>query len=150
MDIPQLGAQFATQFRNGVLTAMAFGEPTVDEDKPRFLFPQTKGYPPGTALDQEGQPLDPTIEPLEETGKDPVTIPCAVEFEQAKAEELPVGAFRPTKATITILDTHFQQIVDATDVVLGGDKYQIAYRPPPVGAGPVTVYQLVCYARQET
>jgi hypothetical protein len=149
VDIPGLPASFAQQFQDGVHLAMTFGEPPNDEDKPKFLFAATKVYPPGTALDQEGRPLDPTVEPTT-TAPDPVTVPCAVEFSTATAEELPIGNFRPTKATITLLDVDFALVKDATDVVLGGDTYLIGFKPPPIGAGPVTVFQFICFARQET
>lgn len=148
-NLPALSSDFATRFRDGVHLAMSFGQPPNAEDQPKFLFAASLTYPPGTALDQEGKPLDPTIEPTATT-QNSITVPCAVEFQTATADELPVGSFRPTKATITLLDEDYVQVKDATDVVLGGDTYLIGYKPPPLGAGPVTVYQFVCFARQET
>lgn len=154
-----------TTFRDGILQAMLIGEPPKDEDKPKFVVPgsgdpvYTRGGvtldPASVRLDPNGRPLDPTIK-MVRPGPTQVYVPVAVEFSTAEANELPVGNFRPTKATITILDQDtsgtllFDQVKDATDVILGGDSYQIAYRPPPYGMGTVTIYQMVAFARQET
>lgn len=154
-------------FRSGILQAMIIGEPPNDEDKPKFLVPgtgepvYTRGGstldPASVRLDPNGRPLDPTIK-VTRPGAQQVYVPCAVEFSPAEANELPVGNFRPTKATITVLDFDdsatpvalFDQVKDATDVILGGDSYMIAYRPPPLGMGLVTIHQMVAFARQET
>lgn len=154
-----------TVFRDGILQAMLIGEPPNEEDKPKFVVPASGAVaysrdgvtldPASVRLDPQGRPLDPTIKALRPEPQ-LVYVPCAVEFTPANREELPVGNFRPTKLTVTVLDEDttgtalFDQVKDASDVIAGGDTYMIAYRPPPYGMGPVTIYTMVAFARQET
>ena len=137
------------QFRDAITFAMNMGLPTDDSESATFHFRKTKQFPTGTRLDQDGNPLDPNVLPVVER-PEPVKVPCAVEFSPAGLDERPVGAFKPTKAVITILDVHWPQVQDAIEVELGGDRYVISYTEPPIGLFEVTVYRMVCFARQET
>ena len=67
----------------------------------------------------------------ERSSSPPVTkrVDCAVEFERADAEELPVGNFRPTKATVTLLDEEYDQVKGARELVYNGDRYVYGYEP---------------------
>lgn len=160
-----LNGQDPNVIRRGLIQAMTIGEPPKDEDKPKFVVPGSgapvytrNGVPinaTSVRLDAQGRPLDPTVK-VTRTMPTSVQIPFAVEIAPANAEEVPVGNFRPTKATLTVLDEDgegnalFAQVKNATDVIMGGDTYAIMYRLPPVGLGPITVYTLIAFARQET
>lgn len=139
----------AAAFRDGVTFAMTMGLPQDTSQRATFYFQETTSYPNGTALDSEGRPFDLTIEPTV-TSPAPVQIPCAVEFVAAWDGSSPVGVFESTKAVITILDTNWPAVEDAIEVSLGGDRYKIAYKEPPLGLFDVTVYRLRCEAIDET
>lgn len=139
----------ASAFRDAVHFAMNMGLPQTESERATFHFRGVKTWPPGTVLDQDGTPINPNISPTTVT-PDPVQIPCAVEFSQAKPDELPAGQFIPTKATVTILDEDYPQVKDAIEVELNGDRYAIRYTPPSMGLFEVTVYQFICFAKDES
>lgn len=137
-----------TTFMDGILLAMNMGLPVDPAERPTFHFAPVKVYPPGTRLDNEGTPFDLSVAPTYNTPED-VQVPCAVEFSRADNEELPVGMFRRTKAVITLLDDQYEIVKDAIEVSLGGDKYIIGYMEPPIGMFEVTIYNMVCYGKEE-
>lgn len=139
----------AADFRAGISFAMTMGLPQDTSERATFHFRQTISYPLGTRLDSEGKPFDLTIEP-EVDGPEPVQIPCAVEFFGAYGEEGPVGVFESARAIITILDTNWPTVENAIEVTLGGDRYTIAYKEPPLGLFDVTIHRLRCEAIDET
>jgi hypothetical protein len=131
-------------------------------ERATFHFRRTKTYEqqvlgvwetvtsPPLVLDQDGNPLDKTVRVRQVLSKQPVRIPVAVEFSTSSLDERPIGAFKATKATLTILDTHWPQVQDAIEVELGGDHYVISYAHPPMGLFEVTVHMIECFARSET
>lgn len=145
----------ATAFREAIEFAMVMGLPREDDERATFLFPATVEYEkdgeiiPKPRTDQNGNPLDPSIKVVR-TRPTQVQIPVAVEFSPTGSDERPVGAFRDTRARITVLDKHWPQVKDAIEVVLGGDTYVISYTHPPVGLFEVTIYTMECVARSET
>ena len=140
----------ATTFRDGILYAMNMGMPNLDSDKCTFYFKTVRVFPPGTPLDDNGEPYDASIAPTE-TEPTPVIVPVAVEFGTVESpDELPAGVLRHTKVTLTILDTYWDQVSDAIEISLGADRYFIDYEKPVVGLFDVDVHQLVCYAKDET
>lgn len=141
----------AGQFRDAIRFAMQMGAPNKTQDKATFLFKKTRTWPPGTRLDQEGRPFDPTVTPVL-TGKDPVVLDnVAVEFAPARPEEVEVGNFRPTKVELTLLDEDWELVKDAIEVSLeGGDRYAISYEKPVNGLFEVDVHTFVAFARDES
>lgn len=135
-------------FRTAIQNTMNMGLPTTVSEQPTFYFAKTRSYPVGTALDEDGLPFDPTITPTI-TSPPAKRVPCAVEFTPVETDELPVGTLRKTKATLTLLDEDYKKIKDAIEVALGGDRYIISYLAPPLGLFEVTVYQLICYGKDE-
>lgn len=136
-------------FRDGILFAMNMGMPNTVQDQCTFYFKSTRSFPPGTALDDNGEPYDVSVVVVE-VNPDPVIVPVAVEFDKAENSELPAGVLRHTKVTLTILDTYWPQVADAIEVSLGQDRYFIEYEKPVLGLFDVDVHQLVCFARDET
>lgn len=147
----------AATFRDGILTAMRMGAPPEVSQRATFLFRRGaqryfrdgEEIPP-PRLDQEGKPLDPTIRVESVPAREPLQTDCAVEFESATADEVPVGNFRPAKVVITLLEEEYEQVQDAIEVRLGGDVYVIGYQRPPMGLFQVGVRQFVAFARDET
>lgn len=152
-------AQFDAQaFREAIGFAMTMGLPEDPSERATFHFRPTVEYWTTDAtptqvinprLDASGNPLDPNIR-VRRINPTPVRIPVAVEFDTAAVDERPVGAFKPTKATITILDEHWSDVSTAVEVELGGDRYVISYSHPPMGLFNVTIYTIECFARAET
>lgn len=148
----------AKAFRDAMKFAMNMGLPQKTEERATFHFRPTKTYWTTDAtptqvlnprLDQNGNPLDPNIRTVR-TFPTPVQIPVAVDFDTAAVDERPVGAFKPTKVTITIIDEYWPQVAEAVEVELGGDRYVISYRHPPMGLFDVTIYTIECFAQSET
>jgi len=136
-------------FREKITFAMNMGLPQNEADRPTFYFRSVKTYPPNTVLDSEGTPLDPRIAATVTT-PDPVQVPCAVEFQATRNDdESLVGTFRQVTATLTLLDTDWEQVKDAIEVALGGVRYNISYLEPPLGMGTVTIYRIHCFPKGE-
>ena len=147
----------ATEFRDGIELAMTMSLPNEESLRATFHFPLTTSYVDQNGdpvinpkVDQDGSPLDPSIRIVRTPSADPVQVPVAIEFAVATPQELPVGQFEPTRATLTILDRHWPAVQDAHEVSLGGDRYVIAYRLPPIGIFEATIHQVQCYAKSET
>jgi len=138
-----------TTFRDGILFAMNMGMPNNVAEQCTFYFKSTRSFPPGTALDDNGEPYDVSVAVVE-VEPTPVIVPVAVEFDKAEASELPAGVLRHTKVTLTILDTYWPQVSSAIEISLGRDRYFIEYEKPVLGLFDVDVHQLVCYAKDET
>lgn len=159
-------AQFDAQaFRDAISFAMTMGLPQDPSERATFFFRAEKVYrrwdetlatpawvdvdASDIRLDQNGNPLDPGIRVVK-LSPEPVRIPVAVEFDTASIDERPVGSFKPTKASITILDEHWPDVSTAVEVELGGDRYVISYKHPPMGLFDVTIYTVECFAQSET
>lgn len=136
-------------FRANIHFAMNMGLPSDVTERPTFYFRAVRTYPPGTLVDSEGTPLDPTVKATT-TAPDPVQVPCAVEFQTTRNDdESLVGTFRQTAAALTLLDVDYDLIKDAIEVSLGGNRFVISYQEPPIGMGDVTVYRLHCFPKGE-
>lgn len=132
------------QVREGLLTAMRFGEPTRDADKVTFFFPRRADT--GQPADQEGVPFDPSVRP-EDVGDDAVTVECAVDY-MDRSEELTEGAgeLKASRILITLLDTEYQQVRDFSYATIGGQRYNYSETIPPVALGTIDVWQVMCTA----
>jgi hypothetical protein len=145
------------QFRDSIRFSMQMGISPDGGKQPIFVFRSaSRTYWRGDVqltttprLDRDGKPLDPTVRVVESP---PQTkrVDCAVEIERADAAELPVGNFRPTKATVTLLDQQYEQVKGARELVYNGDRYVYGYEPVGLGLFDVGVNQIIFYAVDES
>jgi hypothetical protein len=134
-------------FRTNITNTMVMGLPVPDDLKPTFYFRSVSTYPDGTILDTSGKPIDPRIAPTTTPAKQPVQVPCAVEFAPDITDNENLGGtFWTNRATVTVLDTQWGQIEGAIEVDLSGRRYLIQ-QVFTVGLGLVTVYQLQCFVK---
>ena len=146
----------ATEFRDAIHFAMQMGTPPDATIAPVFVFP------PGAVtywkngaevlnppLDRDGFPFDPEIEKVVVPAKR-VSVPCAVEYVKADADELPVGSFRPIKAIVTLLDVDYAQVAGCRSMIANSDTYAYGYEPGAAGLFEVGIHTIVFYAIQET
>lgn len=147
--------------RQGILSAMGFGEPTRSDDKAWFYFPKTRATAPaGGAVDDDDVPFDytsPVIATdtrgeLDEddvpTGK--IQVSCAVEYIDIAETVGSFGGDRPARIKITLLDTEYQQVKGFAYVVAGGDKYIYDSTEPPVALGTIDVWTVHATAEDES
>jgi hypothetical protein len=122
------------------------GLPEPIAERPTFYFPATETWPPGTIKDTEGRPIDPRIKATA-TKKDPVQVPCAVEFstDQSNQEGL-TGTRWDGRALLTFLDEDYVKVKDAIEVKLAGRVYTIQ-EMIEFGLGTVSVYQLQVFRK---
>jgi hypothetical protein len=154
------------QFRNAIRFAMQMGTPPEVGKRASFVFKSTgrtywkdagvddAGDPRtiqqmSPRLDRDGKPLDPTIQVIN-TAPVIKTVDCVVEITRADADELPVGNFRPTKATVTLLDEQYDQVKGCRELLFNGDRYLYGYEPEGLGLFDVGVNTIIFYATDET
>lgn len=146
------------EFRNAIKFAMQMGATPDPAQRPTFVFGRgARTYrkdgavldPTTVRKDRDGRPLDPTIT-WEDAPGARVQADCAIEITRADAAELPVGNFRPTKATVTLLDVDYAQVKGCRELVYLGDRYAFGYEPEAPGLFDVGVHMLVFYAIEET
>lgn len=148
-DSPILTGFDPDAFRTNITNTMIMGLPEDPTLQPTFYFRAVKTYPAGTLLDTEGSPLDPRIEATV-TAPDPVQVPCAVEYTaNSTDQETLIGTFKTGRAKLTLLDVAYELVKDAIEVSLGEVRYNITFQEPPIGLGPVTVYQLHVFPKNE-
>ena len=145
----------AQEFRDGIHFAMQMGTPIAEDRKPAFVFASpgrsyTKNGETVTnvRLDSSGQPIDPEVRVVEIPGKR-VQVDCAVEIAKADSDEMPVGNFRGTKATVTLLDVDYEQVQGCKELEFNGDRYSYGYEPDGLALFDVAVHTLVFYALEE-
>lgn len=141
--------------RQGILSAMGFGEPTRTEDKAWFYFPKVTSSDTGTAVDQDDIPFDPDVTVTGETTTDSkprAQVSCVVEYSDAGAVLGSGGSveIRPTRVTITLMDPEYQAVKGFSFVVCGGDKYVYDSTEPPVALGTFDVWTVHCTAEDES
>lgn len=144
-------------FRSAIRFAMEMGAPPDEGRQAVFVFKSAgRSYwkdgvelvtPPRT--DQDGKPLDPTIEVRELPGRRE-KVDCAVEIKRADAEELPVGNFRPTKAEVTLLDEEYARVQGCRELIYNADRYLYGYEPEALGMFDVGTHTIVFYAIDES
>jgi hypothetical protein len=150
-------------FREAISFAMTMGAPPDPDARAVFVFSQgTRTYwkngvqlTTTPRLDQDGRPLDPTIQVRAEPavtkkqGPGADEVDCAIEFDIVNTEELPVGNLRPGRLTVTVLDTDYAKVEGCREVLISGDRYTFQYEPPSMGLFDVGVRQMIFYAVDE-
>lgn len=133
-------------FRTNIRNTMIMGLPVPTNERPTFYFPEVLTYASGTLLDSEGRPIDPRVKPTR-TSPAPVQVPCAVEFASDTTNDQNLaGTFWQSRASLTLLDTEYAQVVDAIEVDLATRRYLIQ-EMTEVGLSTVTVYTLLCFRK---
>lgn len=154
-----LSAQFPTAtVRNAFLFAMQVGKPADPTRQVRFLRRsgavtyQRNGVPIPIAdvrRDRDGKPLDPNIRVVRLPDEE-VRVDVAIELAEARAEELPVGNFRPVKATVTLMRQEYEQIVGCRELIYNQDRYGFGYELDATGLFDLTVHTLIFFALNES
>lgn len=146
----------AEQFRSAIRFAMEMGTHPNPDVAPTFVFPPGPAtyFKDGVevtnpALDSDGYPFDPGIV-KEQTPGARVQVNCAVDVGKADADEIPVGNFRPVKATVTLLDEDYALVKGCREMILNEDTYVYGYEPGAVGLFEVGIHVMIFYALQET
>lgn len=137
------------EFRTNIINTMNMGLPTDTSLRPTFRWRTERTY---SVADPGGNPYDFTAPATSTTAHADVQIPCAVQFVSTRTndEGTVFGVFNSPRVILTVLDTHFPDVDGATEVVLGGNTYQIEYVEPPIGLFEVTVYQIHAQAKDES
>lgn len=146
---PAFGAGFdADAFRNAIRSTMQMGLPNSTSERATFRWNTDSTY---EAEDVAHNPFDWTAEPLTEIDHPDVQIPVAVEFSArpAATSDNAVGQFDNARAVITILDTDYEDVHGADEVLLGGNSYTVDFWGPPTGLFGVTIYQVYVTATDE-
>lgn len=100
-------------------------------------------------LDRDGEPLDPNIE-VRRDGSTELEVDAAVEVTPATQEELPpIGNFRPSKITVTLMAQEYVQIQGCKECLYNGDRYQYGFEPEIDGLFDLDVHQIVFFAIED-
>jgi hypothetical protein len=146
-----------TTFRNAIEFAMSMGLPTDAAERVTFVWKDVNTY---AQEDSRNAPYDFSVAPDTTVGAADIpaslSVPCAVEFRGSKTTSgsTNIGEFNAATIELTLLDTSYDQIIDATlglpDIVMvDGSTYDIDYWSPPVALFVVDVYQVTATARDE-
>jgi len=155
-------ADFPTQtVRNAFLFAMQLGKPNDVARQVRFvkrspgrryfLGDEEQFQPPlgDLRLDRDGRPLNPQIR-VEQTPDTEIPVDVAIELTEATADELPVGNFRPVKATVTLMAQEYEQIKGSRELKYNNDRYGFGYELDATGLFDLTVHTLIFFALNES
>jgi hypothetical protein len=124
------------------------GLPNASSEQATFRWNAASTY---EAEDVAHNPFDWTDTPTTEITHPDVQIPVAVEFSARPAGSLDTvqGQFDNARCVITILDTDYESVTGADEVLLGGNSYTIDFWGPPLGLFDVTIYQVYATATDE-
>jgi hypothetical protein len=161
-NVPGFSAAFPTDtVRNGLLFAMQLGAPNdatrkvtfVKKSPGRqyFLGEVEQFQPPlGTLrLDRDGRPLDPNVRVVP-TPDQEFTVDVAIELADATADEMPVGNFRPVKATITLMAQEYEQVKGCREIKYNNDRYGFSHELDLLGLFDLDFHVLVFFAINES
>lgn len=161
---PSLGisVNFPTEtVRNGLLFAMQMGKANMVGREVRFVKKSPgRRYFLGTVeqfqppvgnlrLDRDGRPLNPEIR-VEQTPDEKIAVDAAIEIEDVKAEEIPVGNFRPVRATVTVMQPEYLLIQGIRELEYNGDRYGFSHEPEIPALFDLDFHVLVFYAIDES
>jgi hypothetical protein len=139
---------FRTQIRN----TMMMGQPNAVSDRATFRWKIEKTY--AGATDPKGKPYDWGEAPLTETDHPDVQVPVAVEDSSGsliRSAHTPAGEENDrARVVLTVLDVDYEEIKDASWVILGGNTYRIDFWGPPMALFDVDVYHGFASALDES
>ncbi len=134
------------QFRNAIQFVFEMAAPPISADQLTFHFTETVTYT-GRA-DGDKVPFDPG-ETVVRQSRQPVQVPCDVEYVNASEDPTSFGLVVPTRLKILLLDEDYEKVKDSSFVVMGGDRYNRLYEPPSFGLFDVGLHTLVFQAENE-
>lgn len=138
------GAAFSAEvFREKILETMNMGLPQDEDQRATFRWVPLRDW---DVHDRANKPYHWNVAPTTEVLHEDVQIPVAVEFSSnsRNSSETTIGAFDTPRVIITVLDTHYDDVATANQVILGQNTYRIEFWAPPLGLFDVSVFQ--CYA----
>ena len=147
--------------RNALLFAMQMGKPSDATKQVKFVkkSPGRRYFlgdveqfqpPDGTLrLDRDGRPLDPNVR-VEQTPDIEEVVDVAIELTEATADEMPVGKFRPVKATVTLMSQEYEKIRGTQEMHYNNDRYSFNYELDANGLFDLTFHTLIYFAIDES
>lgn len=139
------------KFRDAITQAMTMGLPPDPADRATFRFKRERTY---ARPDPKGMPYNLRQAPLTDNQTPDVQVPVAVAIPTRSTISMvdtPSGEINDdVRVVITVLDTYYPQVKDATEVLLGGNTYKIDYWGPPVGLFSVEVFQVFLTSLDES
>lgn len=136
----------AAKFRNAIEFVFEMAAPPEDGIGLMFHFADT--ITPDAPYDGDLVPFDPA-ESFTRVTPTPLRVPCDVEFISAGEESTSFGSVIPSKLKVLLLDVDYQQVADATFVVMNGDRYNRSHEEPSFGLFDVGLHTLVFVAEDE-
>jgi hypothetical protein len=146
---PTLGIPYqfnADAFRTAIRFVFEMAEPPEQERAVTFHFADTVAF--NGPADGEQVPFDPA-ETIVRTTPAPVRRPCDVEFVKASDEPTAFGIVIPAKVKVTLLDVDYEDVKEATFIIVNGDRYLRHYEPPAYGLFDVGLHEMVFIAENE-
>lgn len=136
----------AARFRNAIDFVFQMAEPPEDGLAIKFYFNDTVTV--AAPADSDFVPFDPAQQAVRTT-RDPIHVPCDVQFNPASDNPTAFGDVIPAKVTVLLLDTDYAQVSDAAYVVVNGDRYNRQYEQPSFGLFDVGLHTMVFVAENE-
>jgi hypothetical protein len=136
----------ANKFREKIRFVFTMEAPPEEDRQLTFHFTSTIDIV-GPA-DGDSVPFDPT-EPVTRTTRPPLKRPCDVQFVQVADEGTTFGVVVPAKLKVLLLDEDYDDVKDASFVIMNGDRYLRHYEPPSFGLFDVGLHEMVFIAENE-
>ena len=133
-------------FREKIRYVFEMAKPPEADQQLWFHFTGTVNF--AGPADGDSVPFDPD-EAITRTVRAPLQRPCDVEFTKASDDPTAFGTIIPAKITVTLLDEDYDDVKEASFVVMGGDKYLRVYEPPSYGLFSVGLHTMVFVAENE-
>ena len=140
-----IGGFDAQACRVGIHLVQEFFTP--GDQRATFYFPDQA--PTSGATDSENVPFDPNATVERTPSKDPVVVPCSIEYESVLGQLENIGYVSPSRIIVTLLDVDYQQVQGFEYVVINGDRYFYRSTDVPSALGDVTVWSVRCIAEDE-
>lgn len=136
----------ADKFRTAIRFVFTMAAPPEVEQQLIFGFAEDVSFT-GPA-DGDAVPFDPSA-PITRTVRTPLSRPCDVQFDRATDEITAFGVVIPAKITVTLLDEDYNDVQDATWVLVNGNRYLRHYEKPSYGLFDVGLHEMVFLAEDE-
>lgn len=135
------------EFRNAIHQAMHMGAAPDPANQVAFHFPSVLTF--NAPADGADVPFDPAAT-VTSTAPPPVRVDCAVEYLDAENQPTPFGMLAATRLAITLLDVDYEQVKDASYVVVAGDRYNYRRTEAPAGLFDVGLFVMHFIAESES